>query len=328
MKWLLYLTLIFAILISCKDDEKKDEKVVVANLDDQVITSVLVDKANNKWVGTESGLYKSVDGGYTLEDVSFAGKIISLGYDSTSNTLWVGTVGGLSKLSIAGTDVSATAIPSSDLSNNIVNTTFTDSSSRIWFGTDTGISLNKSGKYKKADFMSNILGDMFPLEFEDTKVNSIACWDGDYYFATSGMGIYRAFGYDASMDAFTGATQLAAPYNGQAASDSMFVVFTDSKGRQWMGGNNGLQSHTGHDTKAQESFMFFIDILPSLSVHALAESKDGKIWVGTEKGLAIYDNTSWKFQTDNLPNVYITSIAFDKDGSAWVGTKKGLVNIK
>jgi ligand-binding sensor domain-containing protein len=164
------------------------------------------------------------------------------------------------------------------------------------------------------------------MDFENTGINSISGWDGDYYFATNSYGLYRAFGFKDSIDAFTGATQWASPFNGNAATDTMFVVFVDSKGRQWMGGTNGVQFHTGHDSHKNNTA--FSSELPNLYVHAIAEAPDGKIWVGTEHGLAKYDGSNWTTVTTGLPDLFITAIAFDKDGSAWVGTKKGLVNIK
>jgi hypothetical protein len=153
----------------------------------------------------------------------------------------------------------------------------------------------------------------------------LGCND-DYYFATNLYGLYRTWGYKDSVDAFTGASQWGAPYNGAAAADTMFVVYVDSKGNQWMGGIKGLQAHTGHNAKM--NIQAYISELPNQRVHAIAEAPSGNIWVGTENGIAIFNGSTWTNNTTILPNPFITAIAFDADGSAWVGTKKGLVNIK
>ncbi len=93
-----------------------------------------------------------------------------------------------------------------------------------------------------------------------------------------------------------------------------------------MGGTNGVQYHTGHDSK--QNITPFLSDLPNPRVHAIAEAKDGKIWVGTENGIAIYDGTNWTTMTAGLANLFITAIAFDSNGSAWVGTQKGLYTVK
>jgi ligand-binding sensor domain-containing protein len=94
-----------------------------------------------------------------------------------------------------------------------------------------------------------------------------------------------------------------------------------------MGGTIGLQFHTGHDPRTNNTS--FADELPDLNIHAIAEANDGKIWIGTEKGLSVYNESTWTTITSGLPDLYVTAIAFDRtNGSAWVGTKKGLVNLE
>jgi hypothetical protein len=194
-----------------------------------------------------------------------------------------------------------------------------------------GFTLNKEEIWKNDSFRINTEnGRIFPMNpTEFLGINSIASWDGDYYFATSGGILFRGKNFKDSVDAFTGATQWQSPYNGQNLTDTMNVVFVDSKGQQWMGGSNGIQVHNGHDEKDAASFTYYNNELADLIIHAIAEAPDGKIWVGTEKGLSVLNGTSWTTRTDGLPNLFVTAIAFDKkDGSAWIGTKKGLTNIK
>jgi ligand-binding sensor domain-containing protein len=308
----------------------KAQKSVVANLNELSITAITIDKTGTIWIGTETGLYSSVNGGYVLNDDLVTGKILSLSFDETLNILWVGSTNGLTKVTINGTQITPEIVPSSNLSNSNVNASYYGVASQVWFGTDKGLTLLKSNKYKKEKFLTNDLGDILSLDIEGVQINSISSWDGDYYFAVSGYGMYRAYGYDASIDAFTGASFMGSPYNGQAISDTMYVAYTDSKGRMWIGGTSGIEAITGHDIKDQINILYFYDELPNPIIHAIAEAKDGKIWVGTENGLAVFNNSdsTWTNNSNILSNKYVTAIAFDKDGSAWVGTKTGLVNIK
>jgi len=312
------------VLVACCKNDKQQEKIY-PNLNTRSITSIIVDKLNNKWIGTDTGLFKSADNGYNLMSLPGFNNILSISYEKNSDQLWVGTSSGLLKASI-GSGFSSSIIALSNLSNDTIRSSFVDSSSRSWFGSAKGISFNKGDKWKKSKFYLNRLDSLVNTDIETKSINSIASWDGDYYFATNKNKLYRAWGFNDTVDAFTGASQWRIPENGDVISDTMFVVFVDSKGRQWMGGTQGLQVHTGHYSKANS--IAFTDALPNKRVHAISEAPDGKIWVGTENGITVYDGINWTNNTHSLPNPFITAIAFDQDGSAWAGTKKGLVNIK
>jgi ligand-binding sensor domain-containing protein len=309
---------------TCKKDDTGTKSVSINNLE---ITSIVIDKSNARWVGTESGLYKSSDTNYVFVEATKNAKVLSLGYKASENLLWVGTVESLYKASVATENLTAEAVDLTNLSNKTIKAAYVDSSLKSWFGTNLGITMHKAGKFKKTEF-GNDGTESRKLDLESCQINSIASWDGDYYFATNGNAIYRAYGYNNNVDGFTGASVLDPPYNGNAISDTMFVVFVDSKGRQWMGGTEGIQSNTGHETKNHDNMIYAYDELPNYRVHAVAEAPDGKIWVGTENGISIFDGTTWTTKKTSLSSNFITAIAFDKNGSAWVGTKKGIVNIK
>jgi ligand-binding sensor domain-containing protein len=316
-----YLPFLFVILFACKDENKETTNKIVPNLNNLYISGIVTDNSNTMWFATDSGLYKSAEGGYELQNI-VSGKVLSLYFEKNSNTLWIGTEDGLYNGLISGNSITGLQIPSSNLSNKTVSAVYIDSTSKRWFGTNQGITLNKGKVWKKEKFYFNELGAS-PLDFENSSINAIAGTSGNYYFATNQYGLYRAYGYDESVDAFSGASQWGAPYNGDAASDSIFTVIVDSKGMMWFGGNNGVQSHMS----SMDSKLFndaYLDQLPNIRVHAIAEAPDGKIWVGTENGLTVFDGTSWSDLTSKLANTFVTAIAFNKNGSALIGTKKGL----
>jgi signal transduction histidine kinase/ligand-binding sensor domain-containing protein/CheY-like chemotaxis protein len=62
-------------------------------------------------------------------------------------------------------------------------------------------------------------------------------------------------------------------------------------------------------------------------VSAIVQSRDGYIWVGTERGLARFDGVRFEvFNTANTPafsNNRVTALAEDRDGTLWVGTFGG-----
>ena len=69
--------------------------------------------------------------------------------------------------------------------------------------------------------------------------------------------------------------------------------------------------------------------LPDNHVYAVLVDGD-RIWAGTENGLAVYENRTWKTYTtkDGLAHRAVLSLALDKrTGDVWAGTMGGLSRI-
>jgi len=60
-------------------------------------------------------------------------------------------------------------------------------------------------------------------------------------------------------------------------------------------------------------------------IYALYQGHDGKIWVGSENGLACTDGTNWTYYSvsDGLPPHAIRALAEDAAGHLWIGTQGG-----
>jgi ligand-binding sensor domain-containing protein len=71
--------------------------------------------------------------------------------------------------------------------------------------------------------------------------------------------------------------------------------------------------------------------LPQNTVHAIAQTQDGYIWIGTEEGLARFDGVKFTvFDKQNTPEIksnYIRSLLADRQGALWIGTAQGLVRM-
>ncbi len=69
--------------------------------------------------------------------------------------------------------------------------------------------------------------------------------------------------------------------------------------------------------------------LPASSVNAITQTKDGYIWLGTQKGVVRFDGV--EFTSYSLPRLpifvsqNISSLAADPDGGLWFGLKEGAV---
>jgi diguanylate cyclase (GGDEF)-like protein len=72
--------------------------------------------------------------------------------------------------------------------------------------------------------------------------------------------------------------------------------------------------------------------LPENSVHAIAQTSDGYLWLGTEEGLTRFDGVRFVTYTfHNSPGLasdYIGVLAADQDGSLWAGTDSGLTHVR
>lgn len=71
--------------------------------------------------------------------------------------------------------------------------------------------------------------------------------------------------------------------------------------------------------------------LPQNTVHAIAQTRDGYIWIGTEEGLARFDGVKFTvFDKQNTPEFksnYIRNLFADRQGALWIATAQGLVRM-
>ncbi len=69
--------------------------------------------------------------------------------------------------------------------------------------------------------------------------------------------------------------------------------------------------------------------LPQNTVHAIAQTGDGYLWIGTEAGLVRFDGVEFTVfaaaNTPALPSDWISCLKEDATGSLWIGTTGGLV---
>jgi PAS domain S-box-containing protein len=72
--------------------------------------------------------------------------------------------------------------------------------------------------------------------------------------------------------------------------------------------------------------------LPQNAVQALAQTRDGYLWLGTQEGLARFDGVRFTvFNRRNTPELKhnnIQSLLESRDGSLWIGTSDGLTRLK
>ncbi len=69
--------------------------------------------------------------------------------------------------------------------------------------------------------------------------------------------------------------------------------------------------------------------LPHDSVHAILQTRDGYLWVGTRNGVARFDGASFTIlKLPNLRKQNVSSLCEDRDGNLWIATESGVIRVK
>jgi len=99
------------------------------------------------------------------------------------------------------------------------------------------------------------------------------------------------------------------------------VVYEDSKGRIWVGTDNGLFRVSGDRLDRVDNTAG----IPAIAVHAIHEDGRGQLWMGGSRFLRLTDNGAieFKFGGEASQN-RVKSITTTQDGTVWVGTVSGL----
>ena len=150
----------------------------------------------------------------------------------------------------------------------------------------------------------------------------------------------QAFAVDARGFLWTGTGDGAAVYNGRTwkavdmpnreESNTIKDILASADGSIWFATTIGL----AHLQKGQWTLLGVNTGLPSNRILCLAEERDGSrrvLWVGTDKGLARWDGSTWSVfdvRETGLPHERITSLLALQTAQGpvlWVGTDLGLV---
>lgn len=199
------------------------------------------------------------------------------------------------------------------LASNQVNALAQDKDSRIWIGTDQGISVFDGGvsnKYTKANgLQGNNVTSLALDELGQMWIGSAP--DG---VSDGGLAIYDGFTWFHSVEK----TDLSLNY--------VLALHQDRHGRMWIGGD-GLTLFSGG---------IFVPIpMPTSAndyiISAFAEDMRGNLWIGTNIGLFRFqmegwDSTSpvgWTHYTkekSDLPSNNIQAVLVDSAENIWIGT--------
>ncbi len=247
---------------------------------------VLEDRAGDLWVGTDgAGLVRRHRGRlirYTARDGLAHDNVRAL-YQDRAGNLWVGTSGGLSRFS-GGRFESYTA--AQGLSNDAVHAIFEDRDGALWLGTWGG-GLNRlfGGKLTSYSRQDGVTNDFILSFYEDV--------EGSLWIGTLGGGLLRR--KDGRFKAYTTKEGLH--------EDLVYQVFEDDARNLWLTSNKGVSRVPKQDFDDLDHGL--LRSLRSVSFGTAdgmrtrectsgsqplgAKSRDGRLWIPTQRGLAVVD---------------------------------------
>jgi ligand-binding sensor domain-containing protein len=270
-----------------------------------VILALFQDRDGVLWVGTNEGLARRA--GAAFETISqVTGSSVDAILQAQDGTLWFG--GGGFVLRYDAADADWHRFDYDELPGWSVSALAQDEEGALWLATHDGGLARFDG-----DSWESWWAEGLPLALEHERI--LAAPDGSLWFP-AGSWIDR---YDPAGGQWT---DPELPNGDECCEFRGYAFLAD--GRVAGGSDSGLYlvgEELTHLTAA--------DGLPSDVVAAVAQASDGRLWIGTDDGLAVYDGESVTAvevpAADDLEDFSVSALLAAGDGTVWVGLYGGQV---
>jgi signal transduction histidine kinase/ligand-binding sensor domain-containing protein/DNA-binding NarL/FixJ family response regulator len=278
------------------------------------------DSRGRLWVGTQFGLdyAEERDGQLTWRHQPLSGGLeIRALAAAPDGTLWVGA----NRAGLRQLDPRAGAVrsfgPEQGLTNDSPLNLMVDRGGRIWAATRAGLfrsTLPSQGAVTRFERMlppGSQANEGFLMVFEDSRGRVWACGD-------NGLAGYS----DGEWKRYTTQDGLKDNMVGQVAEDpdgSLWVGYRDAF---------GLSHVTFAGDHPQFEHFNSTNALKSDKTLFLGRDARGWLWVGTDRGVDVYDRTRWRHlgRSDGLiwDDTNTNAFLAEPGGSVWIGTSRGL----
>jgi signal transduction histidine kinase/ligand-binding sensor domain-containing protein/FixJ family two-component response regulator len=275
-------------------------------------TAFAQDRLGDLWIGTGSGISRYDGASWTTfrtDDGLPNDWIWSALYDRDER-LWFGTDDGVTRYD----EETWRTYAVSPSAGALIGGGTIDQEGRLWFGSIRGILLSFDGRqWTRHNGVEGAPGKTlwYPFVDRDGRLwvqteSGAACFDGDRW---------QVYGRPEGIES------VAAGYNARFAQDG--------SGDIWFLQGMGVTRFDGETWQTYTTR----DGLAYASLFALEVDRQGRVWVGTPRGLSLYDPneavdgevsfTSFGAE-DGLAEDFVWTIAEDPSGQVWFGTPSGV----
>ena len=110
-------------------------------------------------------------------------------------------------------------------------------------------------------------------------------------------------------------------------SNEVTGIVEDDMGMMWFGTTNGLARFDGYEFKVFRSDYLSPSFLKSNSIRFMEKASDGKLWIVTNKEVAVFDTRTQQIRHIEIRNSIlkrIKSLLLTRNGNVYLGTTQGL----
>ena len=239
-----------------------------------------------------------------------------------NNNYWLGMAEGLLKMDpVSGRYVRYRNTKDQIQLHSIsVRSLLYDSKDRLWIGTADGVNrlTNSNGKIEFLDEQDSLPRSFYWWIMEDSRNTIWFAGRNNIFYLEPGSKQVHSLAMHEDLKQFnnTGAR----------------IIFEDSKHRLWFGLNgDGLimydpsSRRVKHWIRRPESDTTIINN----TISAIAEDKNGILWLSSFTGITSYDPVADKFtwftEKNGLPSIKTSSLLVDNKNRLWIGSTKGLL---
>src|SRR5262249_49938591 len=119
------------------------------------------------------------------------------------------------------------------------------------------------------------------------------------------------------LDCFAESPVVAFSTTTELAAATVQAVLASADGTVWIGGAGRLDALRGDEVTSIR--------MPGRSLTSLWQDRVGRLWVGSDYGLSVYDQGRFRpvYRLDGSPLGMIAAIAEDRDDNVWVSVDVG-----
>jgi signal transduction histidine kinase/CheY-like chemotaxis protein len=288
------------------------------------ITAIARDGAGKLWIGTRYGLNRLIgiaDAPRVLDrNTGLPGDDISALAADQSGRVWVGIgSGGLARLDPVTGAIQRFGPAEGLLDDNVISLTVDRKEAMLWVAAKNGLF--------RADLAAS------PVRFAEVAVPKAMTGRTVYRVIRTAAGQVWAAGEQGLLRWENGSWKLFSTETGMRFQ-SLTNLAEDVSGALWVGykqiagatrirfsGGNALVEHFDRS-----------NYLPSDNIRFLESDRRGRVWIGTDNGVQVFDQGRWRRYGPDEGLVWqdCSYGAFydDPDGSAWFGTARGLARFQ